>query len=171
NGDSPMKANLSLLRNAILLAAGLSLAVAAHAAPAHQHGAPEAHGAAAKPLQLDAGKKWATDEALRQAMGKIRQAVAASMHDIHQNRLPAAGYATLARKVEGEVGNIVANCKLAPQADAQLHLVIADLLAGAGTMAGQVGKAPRRDGAVQVIGALEKYASYFDDPGFKPLPH
>lgn len=166
-----MKRNISDLLNTILLAAGLSLAATAHAAPAHQHGAHETHGAAVESLQLDAGKKWQTDQALRQAMGKIRQAVAASMHEIHQNRLPATGYETLARTLEGEIGNIVANCKLPPKADAQLHLVVADLLAGSGTMAGKVGKAPRRDGAVQVIGALEKYASHFDDPNFKPLAH
>ena len=28
-----------------------------------------------------------------------------------------------------------------------------------------------RDGAVQVIGALDKYAAYFDDPGFLPIAH
>lgn len=166
-----MKRNISGLLNATLVAAGLLFAAAGHAAPAHKHDAHEAHGAAVEALQLNADKKWETDEALRKAMGSIRQAVAASMHDIHENRLPAAGYDALARKVEGEVGNIVANCKLDPKADAQLHLVIADLLAGSETMAGKVKKAKRQDGAVKVIDALEKYASYFDDPNFKPIAH
>ena len=41
-------------------------------------------------------------------------------------------------------------------------------------MAGKTKKAKGgkpRDGAVQVIGALDKYAAYFDDPGFVPIAH
>lgn len=158
--------------NAILFAAGLSLAAASHAAPTHKHeaSATQDHGAPAT-LQLNAGKKWETDEALRKAMGNIRQGLEASLHEIHENRLAAAGYGALAHKVEGEVGNIVSNCKLEPKADAQLHLIVAQLLEGADQMAGKVKKAKRQDGAVKVIGALEKYASYFDDPHFKPIKH
>lgn len=166
-----MKHTTSGALRAILLAAGLSFAAVAHAAPAaHQHDAHAEHGTPAT-LQLDAGKKWGTDEALRTSMESIRQAVAGSLHDIHENRLKPAGYAALASKVEGEVGNIVANCKLEPKADAQLHLVVAELLSGAEQMAGKVRKAKRQDGAVKVIGALEKYATYFNDPQFKPIAH
>lgn len=165
-----MKSNTPGILRALLIAAGMSLATAGHAAPGHKHETHADHGAPAA-LQLNAGKKWDTDEALRKAMGNIRQAVAASLHQIHEDRLPAAGYGKLARKVEGEVGNIVANCKLEPKADAQLHLVVAELIAGADQMAGKIKKAKRQDGAVKVIGALEKYAEYFDDPKFKPIEH
>lgn len=156
--------------NAVLVVAGLALSTASFAAPAHKHDAHADH-AAPTALQLNAGKKWATDEALRKSMGSIRQSVAASLHQIHQNRLTPTGYDALARKVEGEVGNIVANCKLEPQADAQLHLIVADLLAGAEQMSGKLKQAKRQDGAVKVIGALENYASFFDDPKFKPIAH
>lgn len=166
-----MKRNISGVLSAILVATGLSFAATGQAAPAHKHDAHEAHGAAAETLQLNSGKKWETDEALRKAMANIRQAVAGSLHDIHENRLPAAGYSALSRKIEGEVANIVANCKLGTKADAQLHLVIAELLAGADQMAGKVKKTKRQDGAVKVIGALEKYATYFDDLNFKPIEH
>ncbi|MBA3031543.1 MAG: hypothetical protein KKF85_00385 [Gammaproteobacteria bacterium] len=167
-----MKRKTSGALSAILFATGLSLASAGYAAPAHKHDGHEAHGnAAGETMQLNAGKKWGTDESLRKSMSSIRQAVAASLHEIHENRLKPAGYLALARKVEGEVGNIVANCKLEPKADAQLHLVVADLLSGAEQMAGKIKKAKRQDGAVKVIGALEKYAAYFDDPQFKPIAH
>lgn len=156
--------------HAFLLVAGLSLSAAGLAAPAHKHDAHADH-AAPTTLQLNAGKKWATDAPLRKSMESIRQSVEASLHQIHENRLTPAGYGTLARKVEGEVGNIVSNCKLEPKADAQLHLIVADLLAGAEQMAGKVKKAKRQDGAVKVIGALEQYATYFDDPQFKPIAH
>lgn len=161
-------------RNALLLLAALSMSVASAATSfaatkdaGHEHG----HGAATATLQLNAGKKWDTDAALRQAMGNIRQAIAGALHAIHENRLPAKDYGRLAQTVEREVGQIVANCKLEPQADAQLHLVVAELLAGAEQMAGKAKSAKRQNGAVQVIGALEKYARFFDDAEFKPIAH
>ena len=159
----------SMKKNARLVFAALSMAVAGAgiAATGHQH----EHGAATATLQLDAGKKWETDGALRQAMGNIRQSMAASLHEIHENKLSKKGYGALAQKVKKEVGEIVANCKLAPKADAQLHLIVAELLAGAEQMAGKATSAKRQNGAVQVIGALEKYATYFDDAGFKPIAH
>lgn len=156
--------------HALLFAATLALSAASFAAPAHKHDSHADHAAPAS-LQLNAGKKWATDEALRKSMDSIRQSVAASLHQIHENRLAAADYKALARKVEGEVGNIVANCKLEPRADAQLHLIVAELLAGAEQMAGKVKQAKPQGGAVKIIGALDNYASYFDDPKFKPIAH
>jgi len=157
-----------------LLLAALALALggpvlAAGGEHAHGHG----HGVPAK-LQLDAGKKWPTDAALRQAMGGLRATMAAALPEIHEKRLAPAGYAALAQQVEQAVGSIVANCKLDARADAQLHLLVAELLDGADRMAGKTKKAKGgkpRDGAVQVIGALDKYAAYFDDPGFRPLAH
>lgn len=161
------QAKLLLLSALCMAVAGTSLAATTHAGHEHKH----EQSAAAKTLQLNAGKKWETDAALRQAMSNIRQEMAGALHDIHENRLSAKGYGRLAQKVEAEVGNIVANCKLGTKADEQLHIVIADLLGGAERMAGKVKGAKRQNGAVQVIGALEKYATYFDDAGFKPIEH
>ncbi len=147
-----------------LCAGSLSAATPAHDSHGHHHGSPAT-------LQLDKGKKWQTDAPLRQSMATIRQAVDASLHAIHEGKLSNAGYGKLARSVESEVAAIVRNCKLAPEADAQLHLIVAELLEGAEQMSGKVRKAKRIDGAVKVIGALEKYAGYFDDPDFKPIAH
>lgn len=156
----------------LLLVAGLGLASGSYAAGTHGHEHEAAHGHdAAVTLQLNAGKKWETDAALRQSMAQIRRAIDASLPKIHDNQLAAAGYGALAAQVEGEVGNIVKNCKLEPKADAQLHLIVADLLAGAEQMAGKVKHTKRQDGAVKVIGALSNYAKYFDDPRFTPLEH
>lgn len=155
-----MKHSLPIILALISLAAAPAFA----ANNAHDHGH-EAHGAT---LQLNAGKKWETDAALRKAMGEIRQSMAASLHAIHENKLSSKAYGGLAKQVEGAVGEIVANCKLPPAADAQLHIVVADLLAGAEQMAG---KAKRMDGAVKVIGALDNYGKFFDDPGFQPIAH
>lgn len=160
-------------RNKLLVLAAICLSIAGtpFAAHAEAHNHSHEHGAAAATLQLNAGQKWETDAALRQGMGNIRQAMAGSLHAIHENRLSKNGYAGLAKKVENEIGNIVANCKLEPKADEQLHLIVAELLEGAGEMAGKVKTGKRQDGVVRVIGALEKYSQYFADPGFKPIAH
>lgn len=159
-----------------LMAGALALAFAGtvSAAPARQDAAHEHQHeptAGAATLHLNAGKKWETDAPLRQAMGNIRQAMAASLPGIHENRLSAKGYGQLARKLEGEVSSIVAHCKLEPQADRQLHLILSQLLEGTQGMASRTDSAKRQAGAVRVIGALEKYATYFDDGGFEPIAH
>lgn len=122
-------------------------------------------------LALDAGQRWSTDEHLRKAMGTIRDGMNAALQDIHRDRLAAAKYDALAEMANAEVSYMVSNCKLEPKADAQLHLLIAELLEGADAMAGKRAQVKRQRGAVTVIGALEKYRTYFDDPAWKPLAH
>lgn len=162
----------SIKRKALVILGALTLTAATPVLAAGESGAHRhEHAASPATLQLNAGKKWETDAALRQSMGSIRQTMAGALHDIHENRLSAKGYGQLAHKVEDEVGKIVANCKLSAEADAQLHVVVGELLGGAEGMAGKAKGVKRQGGAVQVIGALEKYATYFDDPGFKPIAH
>jgi hypothetical protein len=157
--------------NRLVLAALATLSLAAGSALAANHAHDHGHAAATASLQLNAGKKWETDAPLRKAMAEIRRQMAGSLHAIHENRLSAKGYGRLAQAVEKAVGDMVANCKLGAQADEQLHIVIAYLLAGAEQMAGKTQPGKRMDGAVQVIGALDSYGRYFDDPGFRPIAH
>ena len=77
----------------------------------------------------------------------------------------------LAKQVQASVGKIVAQCKLPPAADAQLHIVIAELLVGADQMAGKVKNSSREDGANKVIGALQAYSQHFADPNFHAFEH
>jgi hypothetical protein len=144
-------------------ATGACAAVPSAVKHEHSH-----HGPAAGPT-LDHGRKWASDEPLRKAMGNIRDLVAASLNVIHENKLADAGYGELAGKIANEVEYLVNNCKLEPKADAQLHRILADIFEGVEAMGGKREKMKRRDGAVKVIGALERYAATFDDVGWKPL--
>lgn len=153
-------------RTARLIAAALlvlCIGQPATAAAPHDHHAGAEHG-----LAFDNGRKWPTDAPLRSAMTRIRDDIDASLHAIHRNRLDKARYDALAATVEAQVADIVANCRLAPEADAQLHLIIARLLDGASAMAGRQSGVPRRQGAIRVIGALQDYGTYFDDPGWQP---
>jgi hypothetical protein len=130
--------------------------------PAHQHEAP------AHAFQLDKGKKWQTDEPLRQAMAQIRDAVAANHEAIHANRATAAQYRALAAKVDDRLAYIVANCKLKPEADASLHVILTDMIAGSDQMKG-ADASKRRAGALKVIAGLDAYPKYFDHPGWRGL--
>lgn len=150
-----------LLAGPALSFSGTSLA----AASAHQHEA------AAPALQLNAGAKWATDAPLRKAMGALNGAMQAALPQIHDNTLEAAQYDQLVVRVNDEVAYMVKHCQLEPAADAQLHGVIAELLAGATSMAGKTQGVTRREGAVSVLGALDSYATYFADASFEPIEH
>lgn len=144
--------------------------IAAHPALAVDNVAHD-HGETHVRLELNASKKWETDEALRKAMGDIRQAMVAELPRIHERRLSAKDYHALAQKVEDAVSYMVANCKLGTKADEQLHIIIAELLAGAEQMAGKVKPIDRRNGAIKVIAALNNYGKYFDDAGFVQIEH
>jgi hypothetical protein len=101
-------------------------------AAAHGHDAATPH-----QLSLDQGRKWVTDDALRNGMDRIRGLVEPRLGDAHAGKLTATQYRELATQIETEVGGIVANCKLEPKADVMLHLVIAELRDGTDAMAGQ----------------------------------
>jgi hypothetical protein len=153
-----------------LMTCGTSLALALVASPlqaqTHKH---EPAGAAAHKLQLNQGKKWATDEPLRKGMSEIRALILANDEAIHKGKLTREGYAALGAKVEAQVAYMVANCKLDPQADANLHLVLAEVIAGADAMKGAEKKSAPRAGAGKVVAALNAYGRYFDHPGWTKL--
>jgi len=134
----------------------------------------DAHGAAAKhKIELNAGKKWATDDPLRQAMTAIHASVDITLPRAHAGKATTADYDAFSKEVNTQVAYIVQNCKLDPKADAQLHTVIADILAGAEAAAGtQKGKG-RAAGVVQIAQGLNTYGKYFDHAGWKPVavPH
>lgn len=149
----------SLLILAAMLTLGMAPTFAADAA--HEHGG---HGAAA--LKLDNGQKWKTDAPLRKGMANIKAAVQPYLHAIHGNTAKAATYQDLSKRTETQIAFIVKNCKLAPEADVQLHLVIAELGAAAEAMAGKDRAQSRQQGALQLVHALEAYGEFFDHPGW-----
>lgn len=153
----------------------LSLLVAAATAvvaPAVLAATPAGHDHAAAShaqLTLDHGRPWGTDATLRDGMGRIRGLVADALPDAHAGRLDATQSAALAGRIEQEVANIVANCKLEPQADAMLHLVIAQIAGGVDTLAGKTPDATAPQGLVRIAGAVNDYGRFFDHPGFAPI--
>lgn len=136
-----------------------------HAHEGHQLGSADAG------LRLDNGSQWQTDAPLRTAMAALRNEIHPLMASIHQDQLAVSRYQALAASVNAQVSYMIEHCELDGDADAQLHLIIADMLAAARLMQGDAQGQPRRDGAIGIVGALNNYATYFDHPGFELLGH
>lgn len=158
-----------------LLALSAPLAVLAQDVDHSKHS--EGHGPAASALvsrlELNQGKRWPTDASLREGMAAIRVAFDADHERIHAGKQTDAQYDALAARIDEQVQGIVAHCKLPPDADAQLHYIVGDLLQGVGLMRGSDPALSRHDGAARVHGALRAYGKYFDDPTWPPeaTPH
>jgi len=153
----------NILLGAAILSGALALVPAAARAEAqpHEHG----HGAAPQ-LMLDHGKRWSTDAPLREGMTRIRAIVEPRLEQVHAGGIDRATYSQMAGAIEAQLAYIVGNCKLEPEADAVLHVIIGGIGEGvdamnAGAQAGQ--------GALQIVAALDNYGQYFEHPGWKPI--
>ena len=144
----------------------LAIAIATPLFAAEDHGQHQIHHGE---LTLDHGAKWLTDEPLRAGMEQIRSAMALNLERIHRTEQTPAEYTALATTIRQQVNTIVTQCKLKPEADANLHLIIADLLSGADAMQGKNG-ADSTSGVQQVIEALHAYGAHFNHPGWHDLP-
>lgn len=154
---------------ALLLATALAAPLASMAAGAHDHhGSAEAH-----QLQLNAGKKWGTDAPLRKAMTSIHGSVTQILPAAHAGKATPADYDAFGNAVNQQVAYMVDNCKLPPAADEQLHIIVADLMAGAEAAQGKHGEDQRAEGVVKVAQASNAYGKYFNHGGWKAvkLPH
>jgi len=143
----------------------LSMSPGIVSAQGHSHSHDAAESAQ---LTLNNGRKWTTDDNLRQAMSRIRDALAAELPAIHSGKATAKQYRALAQKTDDQIAFMVKNCKLDPKADAMLHLVLADIIAGADAMKGKDSDEAHK-GAAKIAHALDNYAAYFDHPGWHGL--
>ena len=157
-------------RNSLALciaAIALGTTVPAYAADPHSRGVhPNAAQPAQDRLSLDQGRKWPTDEALRRNMEEIRAALAQRRNEILGDWLTPEQERALAGTIENRVAAIVADCKLEPRADANLHFIVADLVQAADILQGKA-SGPRRNGATLAVRATQMYATYFDHPGWR----
>ncbi|HJW82537.1 MAG TPA: hypothetical protein VJ396_09885 [Acidiferrobacterales bacterium] len=153
----------------LLIAGVLAFPLLLQAAPAnHDHGASAHH-----KLELNAGRKWDTDAALRKGMTAIGTLVGGALPAAHAGKLTPAKYDALANDVNAQITYIVQNCKLDPKADAQLHIVIGDIAKGVETMQGKHPGKGRSSGVVEISQAVNTYGEYFNHPGWRAvkLPH
>ena len=119
-------------------------------------------------LRLDEGRKWATDEALRRHMGEIRDLLALQRREIAARNLMPEEAMLLGLGIEGSVASLLAQCRLAPEAAHNLHLVVAELVQAADILQGRAAGSPMH-GAGRALRAVQMYATYFDHPGWTPV--
>ena len=154
------------MRSRFLLSSmfGFVLAAALHAAPpAAEHHDHAMHAGA--PVQAPA-TRWTTDAPLREGMGRVRIALAELRHHEMGHMSPDQAREQAAA-IEAAIASIFASCKLAPEADAALHGILAPLLAGAKRLhanpADKAAIAAMRD-------AVAGYAQRCDDPQWHAEP-
>ena len=124
---------------------------------ARAHAAPHVHA----PSTDAPARRWAADASLRDGMRRIRSAVGALEHYGH-GHMDAAQAANVAGLIDTAVGDIVANCKLAPEADAALHGLLTKFVAGAKAL--RETREPPIEAIAQMHAALARYPQLFDDP-------
>lgn len=146
--------------SATIAVAPLLLAMAAPQARA-QDGHQQHHASAPVAMQAPA-QRLDTDAPLRQGMGQIRAAVNTLQHYERGHMGPEQAVA-LATQIQQQVAGLVANCKLEPQADAVLHVIIAGLAQDAQALKSN----PADIGAIpRMREALRQYSQQFNDPGW-----
>ena len=145
----------------IAIAAALASALLLPATAIAQHAG---HGDHAAPAAQESGAhapavRYASDAPLRKGMGEIRGAVAALDHNEHGHKNQQQALATVGI-IERSIGDIVANCKLEPEADHALHGVLAKLGRGIAAI-----KADPNDKSalVPLREAVADYSKLFDD--------
>lgn len=166
-----MKPYASICRLCVV-AVSLGWGIQSLAQDAHDHGAAahahEEHGSAALSLSLDHGKQWETDAALRHGMTEIRAAVDMVAPAFEAGQISAHQGHQLSEAVQGSVNTMIEQCKLPPEADANLHVILAALLQGAGAVASSPQSA---EGVPSLKEALESYGHYFNHPGWQADEH
>ena len=125
------------------------------------------HAAASAAAPQSTGQRWATDAPLRSGMHAVRGAVADLAH-YERGHMGPEQAAQIATQIEDSIHGIIANCKLAPDADAALHRIIGPLLQQAGALKADPGNL---EPIPKMRAALADYAREFDDPDFAaPAP-
>ncbi len=133
-----------------------------HAA-ATEHAGHEDHASVA--LSLNAGSRWETDQPLRRGMERIRAAAGAVLAARAGGNVSIGETKAMTETITNAVMDIVANCKLVPAADATLHVIITDLLSGAGLLSEDPAST---EGFALIDRALRRYPEYFEHPGWNP---
>lgn len=132
----------------------------------HSHAGHPGH--TAPEPSLNNGKQWPTDPPLRAGMEGIRHDLEAVLPQLHAGTLSGEQSARLAKNVRGHVDNMIRQCKLPPDVDAQLHGVLAEIATGADTLEG---KNNPSSGALHILQALDRYGRHFDHPGWRAPAH
>lgn len=160
-----MKSTTRYIVAALLAVSAGSLGINAIAAEtAHDHAQ-----AAQGTMELNQGQKWETDAPLRQGMGTLHEIVTQGLADTQAEKLSADDYQKMSGKIMTQVTYIVQNCHLEPDADAQLHILLGQIVQGAEIVEGKVAHEKPGGGLVKLAQALNGYGTHFNHPGWAAI--
>ena len=117
-------------------------------------------------LVLNQGEKWVIDESLHIGMSGIKKEIIKNLDEIHHERFTKQQYADLVVTLDKYLAFLFENCKLPPLADAQLHILLANVMQGVDKMKNSENK---KQGAILIIQSLKTYPVYFNDPNWQGL--
>jgi hypothetical protein len=141
----------------------LASTMGSHQARDTSHEVHDKHATHEAPPILPPGQLWATDEPLRTAMQRIRNAVEQAASAQEKTQLTSAQAQALAAVVEDNIAYMIANCKLEAKPDAALHALIGRMLSAAALLKN---KSAFDAGVSQLHAVLADYRSSFDHPGW-----
>jgi len=151
----------AILMITTLLGAYMSLVTAAEE---HRHD----HGYSTEKLSLNQGEKWQIDESLHIGMSGIKKEMMANLDAIHHDKYAKEQYSALAKRIDAQISYLFEHCKLPAKADAQLHILLANIMQGSHLM--KAGETPRQ-GAIKIIQSLNDYPQYFNDSAWQAFEH
>lgn len=138
-------------------AAATEAATQSAAAPADAHAGHAGETVAV--TALPDGQRWETDAPLRAGMRNLREATETLNH-YEMGHLDDVQRDNAVAKIDAAIKDMIANCKLKPEADAALHGLLTKFIAGANAArAGKFGKAE----LAPMQEALAQYPQLFDD--------
>jgi hypothetical protein len=123
--------------------------------------------ASATEVPVNAIKKWDTDEAVRQGMNNIRQAIMANQDGIRNEQLRAQDYQRLADTIDKNVAAMRQNMQISKTTEKAFHLVVMmDLTQSTELMRSGLKMPLQRAGAFGVMQSLRNYGDNFQHPGW-----
>jgi len=161
-------AQVSLLALFVIAGCGRSEAPAEDQHAAHAHDEHAHHAVDSDALTPPEGERWETDEALRSSMERLRATVEETLpaDASASGTLDAATAQTVAQTVEREIAFMIENCKLPPEPDAALHVLIARMMSASN---GLKKTPPDADGLSELVQALDDYGTHFEHEGWAPI--
>lgn len=155
-----------ILRKTIALSALLMLWAFQAQAEVRSHHHQEETSEKAITLQLDHGKPWGTDASLRQGMERIRKAVSIVHTSSVDGVLSKAEATALSAEIDDSLAFMFEHCRLAPEADTNLHILLERLMHASDSFKERPSSA---DGMSEVLRVLENYPRYFAHPEWTPV--
>lgn len=157
---------MTLIKLCLAMLCGFCMVAMAQSPAPDEHAG---HSASAATIPVPA-ERWAADAPLREGMGRIQEALKELRH-YEMGHMPEATALEFVATIQDAGAYIFTHCKLAPDADAALHSMLAPLLSAAQSLKND----PHDLAAVTAMrNAVADYPRYFDDPDWsarvKPQP-